>query len=271
MHLSLACIQMNCQNDMDANIRQASAYIKDAAAQGAKFVALPENAVFMSAGGEDLLANSYLQEEHPALPVFMELARSLDIWLLVGSLIVKVPHTHKLANRSLLLNPEGKIAAQYDKIHLYDVSVKDGETHQESKRIEAGNKAIVADTPWGKLGMTVCYDVRFPHLYRSLAKKGAQIITVPAAFTRYTGERHWHTLLRARAIENGCFIIAPAQTGSHPLGRLTYGHSLVIDPWGQVLMDAGETPGVTLCRIDMATVQQMRQQIPSLEHDRAFD
>jgi predicted amidohydrolase len=174
-------------------------------------------------------------------------------------------------NCSLLLDDKGEIAAQYDKIHLFDVTLKGGETYRESDRMEAGDTAVLATTPWGKLGMTICYDVRFPHLYRTLAKAGADFLSVPSAFTFTTGSAHWHSLLRARAIENGCYVIAPAQCGTHPGGRRTFGHSLIVDPWGAVIAEGSEDkPGVISAVIDTGKIAEAREMIPSLQHDREF-
>ncbi|MBU0800194.1 MAG: carbon-nitrogen hydrolase family protein, partial [Alphaproteobacteria bacterium] len=176
----------------------------------------------------------------------------------------------KIANRSLLFDAHGDIAAMYDKIHLFDVDLPTGEKHRESDVVEPGTRAVVADTPWGGVGMTICYDVRFAYLYRALAQQGAKIITVPAAFTVPTGRAHWETLLRARAIETGSYIIAPAQCGSHQGGRATYGHSLVVSPWGEVIADGGDAPGITVATLDMNAVDTVRNAIPALTHDREF-
>jgi len=194
----------------------------------------------------------------------------LGVWLLIGSLAIKVSDT-KTANRSFLIDPKGGIAAQYDKIHLFDVDLPSGETYRESNTVAGGNRAILAETSWGRLGMTICYDLRFPHLYRALAKAGAFLLTVPSAFTETTGKAHWHTLLRARAIENGAFVVAPAQGGTHANGRKTYGHSLIVAPWGEVLAEAGTDPCVIVAEIDSARVTDARTRVPSLKHDRDFD
>lgn len=270
MKFIAACVQLNSGNNMNANIQTASNLIKEAIAQGADFISLPENAIFMSATPEELFANAYFTEEHPALKAFSELAKQYGKWLLIGSIAVKLNNETKLANRSILINPEGKIAAHYDKIHLFDSNITGGETHKESDRFIAGFEPVTTQTPWGKIGMTICYDVRFPQLHRHLAKNGAGVITAPAAFTYFTGKPHWHVLLRARAIETGSYIIAAAQTGFHPSGRQTYGHSLIIDPWGEVLCDAGEDVRIVTAEIDMEKVTFTRKQMPSLEHDRMF-
>jgi predicted amidohydrolase len=270
MKFTASCIQVNSQNNMAANIQTAINLLERASEQGADFIALPENVAFMSKMPEELYANSYFVQSHPALSAFKDAAKKYGKWILVGSLAIKITEEAKLANRSFLINPQGELANYYDKIHLFDTSIKGGETHKESDRFVSGNSAVCSLTPWGEMGMTICYDVRFPHLYRHLAKNGAAFITVPAAFTQFTGQAHWHVLLRARAIETGCYIIAPAQTGTHPSGRKTYGHSLIINPWGDILADGGEGVGVITAQIDIDKVTEIRQQMPSLEHDRAF-
>lgn len=274
--INVACLQTNTTDDMAANIAAIGAMVQDAAAQGSQLIALPENA-FLMAIGERFHAQVYMPEQHPALAAAQGWAKELGVWILLGSIAVKTTSHQSLAtshqkylNRSYLLSPTG-IAAQYDKIHLFDVSVPGGESHQESARFEAGGKAVLAETPWGKLGMTICYDVRFPQLYRSLAQAGVDILSVPAAFTRFTGEKGgWHVLNRARAMETGCFVIAPAQCGTHAGGRQTYGHSLIINPWGDILAEAGEVPGIITAEIDLAKVAETRQIMPSLSHDREF-
>ena len=266
----IACVQLNSQNDLEANIVRACNFITQAHQQGANVVTLPENVAFMGKNKDELLAHSFRETQHPALAAFKTLAASLRVWILVGSLPIIIPNNPKRTNRSFLIAPDGKIHARYTKIHLYDVSVEGGESHQESLLFTPGKTASVISTPFGKLGMTICYDVRFPHLFRRLAQKGAQLITVPSAFTSYTGKAHWHVLLRARAIETASYIIAPAQVGTHPSGRSTYGHSLIIDPWGTVLADGGEREGVVLADIDLDYVTRIRQQLPSLHLQSSF-
>lgn len=268
MTYTTACIQVNAQADMQENIAKASRFIREAQKEGAVCVALPENVALMAHNAEELIANSYESEEHPALRAFQSLAAELQIELLIGSLAVKLPNSNKLANRSFYLGNDGTIIAQYDKIHLYDVDVKGGERHQESARYQGGNQAVLVERPWATIGMTICYDLRFPYLYRQLAKAGAEVLTVPSAFTYTTGQAHWHVLLRARAIETGSFVIAPAQVGSHPANRRTYGHSLIIDPWGEVLADAGDAEGWIVAELDLNRVKQVRTSLPSLQHDR---
>jgi predicted amidohydrolase len=203
------------------------------------------------------------------LPVFSALAKELDIWLLIGSLAIKVSDT-KTANRSFLFAPDGSIKARYSKIHLFDVELASGEVYRESNTVAGGGEAVVAGTEWGTIGLTVCYDVRFPLLYRKLAQQGAFLFTVPSAFTVPTGAAHWHVLLRARAIENGAFVVAPAQGGLHASGRKTYGHSLIVSPWGDVLAEAGTDPGVIIADIDPELSKRARERVPNLQHDRLF-
>lgn len=266
--LRVACVQLTSGADLLENITKVGGMVERAVATGAKFVTTPENTFLIEESGKDRVF--YKQDEHPAVKASAEMARTHKVWLLIGSVAV-LSNSEKLTyNRSLLFNPEGEIVAHYDKIHLFDVEVGDGQTYRESSRILPGEKAVIAETPWAKLGMTICYDVRFPQLYRALAKSGAGIISVPAAFTQVTGEAHWHVLLRARAIETGCFIIAPAQTGTHAGNRKTYGHSLIIDPWGKILADGGTDEGIITADIDLNEVEKVRSKLPSLEHDREF-
>ena len=264
-----ACVQLCASDDVAANVRAASALIRAAHGEGATFIATPENTALMAPDAGAKLAKTFAEDADPALPVFRGLAAELGIWLLIGSLAIKVSET-KTANRSFLIAPDGAIATHYDKIHLYDVDLAGGECYRESSTVAGGHEAVIADLPFGRIGLTVCYDLRFPQLYRDLAQAGAFLLTVPAAFTATTGQAHWHVLLRARAIENGAFVLAPAQTGMHPGGRATFGHSLIVSPWGEILAEAGEVPGVILADIDPAAAAAARAQIPSLRHDRAF-
>jgi len=265
-----ACIQVNASNDMDDNIRAASALACDARAAGAELVVMPENVSMMEWGRANILAKALPEKEHKALAAFQELARETGLWLHTGSLAVFLPEEGKVANRSYFLSPEGEVVAQYDKIHMFDVDLGEGEVYRESATFAPGREAVLADSPWGKIGMTICYDLRFPHLFRSLAHAGADILTVPAAFTRITGKAHWHVLLRARAIETGCFVLAPAQCGEHAGGRQTFGHALIVSPWGAILADAGEQPGYIMASLDLDQVAEARGKVPSLSHDRAF-
>ncbi len=266
---TVACVQVNASNDMDANIKIASQFVREAAGKGAQLVLLPENVVMMESGRANTLAKAHVEAEHPALVAFTALAKELKIWLHCGSLAIK-QENGKLANRTFMLNPAGERVALYDKIHMFDVNLGGGEQYNESATFNAGEKAELVDLPWGKLGLTICYDVRFPQLYRQLAQAGADFLTIPAAFTQTTGEGHWHVLLRARAIETGCYVFAPAQTGTHPGNRQTFGHALIIDPWGRVLRDAGKDPGVICAKIDPAMVAETRAKIPSLGLNAKF-
>jgi predicted amidohydrolase len=264
-----ACIQLRSSDDVAENIRETVRLVREAAARGASFIATPENTTLMAPDGGAKLAQSFDEANDPALPVFSALAKELNVWLLIGSVAIKVSDS-KTANRSFLFAPDGEVAARYSKIHLFDVALASGEVYRESNTVAGGGEAVVADTALGTIGLTICYDVRFPQLYRRLAQKGAFLFTVPSAFTVPTGEAHWHVLLRARAIENGAFVIAPAQGGLHANGRKTYGHSLIISPWGEVLAEAGTDPGVIMAEIDPTLSQQARAKVPNLQHDRAF-
>jgi predicted amidohydrolase len=268
--LKLACVQLRSGDDVMENVRATAALVRDAHKAGAQFIATPENTTLMAPDGGAKLEKSFTERDDPAIPVFANLAEELGAWLLIGSLAVKVGDGTKTANRSLLFGPNGRIEARYDKIHLFDVNLPSGETYRESNTVAPGGAAVVASLPWGRLGLSVCYDLRFPHLYRTLAKAGAEILTVPSAFTETTGSAHWHILLRARAIENGCFVMAPAQGGLHANGRRTYGHSLIIGPWGDILAEGGIDPGVVMADIDLDEIASARARLPSLHHDRPF-
>jgi predicted amidohydrolase len=264
-----ACIQLRSSDDVADNIRATSALVREAAAGGARFIATPENTNIMAQDGRAKMAATFAEAQDPGLPVFAELAKELHVWLLIGSLHIKVSET-KTVNNSYLFAPDGSIAARYTKIHLFDVTVASGESYRESSTVEAGHRAVVAGTEFGPIGLSVCYDLRFPQLYRSLAQKGAFAFTIPSSFTVPTGDAHWHVLLRARAIENGAFVIAPAQGGTHVNGRKTYGHSLIVSPWGEVLAEAGTDPGVIYADIDPKLSKQAREKVPSLQHNRNF-
>jgi predicted amidohydrolase len=265
----LACVQVNAGNQMAANIEAAAGFACAAQDDGADLVAFPECVAMMEMGRDAVLAQARPEESHPALAAFRELARDLKVWLLGGSLSVRLPGD-KVANRSFLIDSDGEILARYDKIHMFDVDLEDGESYRESATYQPGAAAVLAETPWGRLGMTVCYDLRFPGLYRDLAHAGATMLAVPSAFTRPTGQAHWEVLLRARAIENAAYVFAPAQCGEHPHGRLTHGHSLIVDPWGTVLADGGDEPGYIIAEIDPAKVDDARRSLPSLTHDRPY-
>lgn len=264
-----ALVQMCSGRDVARNVRDAVQLIKDAAGRGAAYIQTPENTALMELERDRLFAAVAPETNNGALQAFADAARDIKRWLHIGSLAVKVDGD-KLANRSFLIAPDGTVAARYDKIHMFDVDLGNGEVYQESANYAAGSDAVVYPSPWGRLGFSICYDIRFPQLYRTLAKGGAQFIAVPAAFTRVTGEAHWHTLLKARAIESEAFVLAAAQCGMHENGRETFGHSLAVSPWGQVLADGGREPGVVTADIDFAILDDMRRRIPSLTHDRPF-
>ena len=266
---TVACVQTNSAREFKPNVVTASALVRQARDAGADFVLLPENVSMLEPISRLLKEKALPEETHPALSAFRDLAHETGVWLLIGSLAIKVPDG-RVANRSLLVDPQGAVVARYDKIHMFDVDLGSGESYRESATIAPGATAVVAETPWGPLGMSVCYDLRFPHLYRRLAQLGAAFLSIPAAFTRTTCRAHWHILQRARAIENGAFVFAPAQTGTHAEGRQTYGHSLIVDPWGTILADAGEEPGLILAEIDPDQVTEARSRVPSLTHDRPF-
>ncbi len=262
--------QMTTGSDVAANLEVASKLIREAVAAGANYVQTPEITTLMETDRAKLFVATRPEEGNPAIAHFRSLARELKIWLHVGSMGVAIS-PEKIANRALLISPEGVVTARYDKIHMFDVDLPNGEKYRESRNFAPGATAVLADLPWGKLGLTICYDMRFPGLYRALAHAGATMIAVPAAFTVPTGKAHWHTLLRARAIETQCFVFAAAQAGTHANGRQTYGHSLVISPWGEILAEAdGVHPTVITADIDMALVDEARSRVPSLTHDRTF-
>ena len=268
-------VQLTVSDDPAANLPETLALVRAAVAGGAGFVLTPECTNALSSNRARQRALLRHEDDDPTLAALRDAAAGAGIWLLAGSLgLLTEDADGRFANRSFLIGPDGAIAARYDKIHMFDVNVSETEVYRESSAYRPGTKAVLADTPFGRIGMTVCYDLRFPHLYRRLAKAGAEILTVPAAFNHITGAAHWETLLRARAIETGCYVLAPAQTGFHPeqdgKGRRTHGHSLAIAPWGEILSDAGTEPGVTFADLDLAEVARARDRIPSLSHDRDF-
>ena len=265
----LACVQVQAGNDLAENVAVAADVARAARAAKADFIALPECVSMMELGRRNVLAGARGEDDHPALAAFRALADELGVWLLAGTLTIRLAGD-RVANRCFLIDDAGRITARYDKIHMFDVDLEGGESYRESETYRPGTEAVLAETPWGLLGMTVCYDVRFPGLYRELAQAGATLLAVPSAFTRPTGRAHWEVLLRARAIENGAFVFAPAQCGEHPRGRTTWGHSLIVDPWGEVLADGGETPGFVAADIDPARALKARAAVPSLTHDRAY-
>jgi predicted amidohydrolase len=268
-----ALLQLTSSDDPAENLATVRAHLREAAAGGARLALTPEVTNCISGSRDRQLAVLRPEAEDPTLAGLREEAAALGLWLLIGSLALKTDDPDgRFANRSFLIGPDGAVAARYDKIHMFDVDVSATEVWRESARFRPGARAVVADTPFARIGMSVCYDLRFPYLYRRLAQAGAQILTVPAAFTPPTGEAHWEVLLRARAIECGAFVLAPAQTGQHRATegppRRTHGHSLAVAPWGEVLADAGTAPGLTFVDLDLGRVDEARRRIPSLKHDR---
>ncbi len=268
-------VQLTVGDDPAANLPETLALVRVAAAGGAGFILTPECTNCLSSSRSHQTAIFAFEARDATLAALQAEAKSLGVWLLIGSLgLLTGDDDGRFANRSFLIAPDGGIRARYDKIHMFDVDVSPTESYRESAGYRPGDRAVLADTPMGRIGLTVCYDVRFPNLYRRLAQAGAQVLTVPAAFNHLTGAAHWETLLRARAIETGCYVLAPAQTGFHPeshgKGRRTHGHSLVVAPWGEVLADGGTEPGVSFAEIDLAAVVAARARVPSLTHDRKF-
>jgi predicted amidohydrolase len=253
-----------------SNLDAAARLIVEAKDAGAEYVLTPEMTNLLEVKRERLFAAIAPEETDASLAAFRELARRLGILLHIGSLAIRLS-PERAANRSFLIDRTGDILARYDKIHMFDVDLAGGESYRESRTYRPGDLAVAADLPWGRLGLTVCYDLRFPALYRALAEAGSSFLAVPSAFTKQTGAAHWHVLNRARAIENGAFIFAAAQAGRHENGRETFGHSLVVDPWGQILAEAGEEPGIILAAIDPARVSEARAKVPSLLHGRRFE
>jgi deaminated glutathione amidase len=271
-----ALLQLTSSDDPAENLRQVRDLLAQATADGAGYALTPEVTNCVSSSRTHQNAVLQLEQDDPTLAGLRDAAAKHGLWLTIGSLALKTQDPDgRFANRQFLIDPSGDIVARYDKIHMFDVDVTAEETYRESDGYRPGSRASVADTPFAKLGLSICYDVRFPYLYRALAQAGAQVITVPAAFSYVTGQAHWHTLLRARAIETGCFILAPAQTGQHSASRgqqrRTFGHSLAVAPWGEVLSDAGTSHSVTCIDLDTEKVAQARRRVPSLTHDRTFD
>jgi len=265
-----AMIQMRSGLVPAANVEAAVRLIGEAKSAGADYVLTPEMTNIMEVKRERLFSTIVDEDADASLATFRELARKLAIYLHIGSLAVKLS-AERAANRSFLITPKGDIAARYDKIHMFDVDLGNGESYRESRSYRPGESAVISDLPWGRLGLTVCYDLRFPALYRALAEAGATMLAIPSAFTKQTGEAHWGVLMRARAIENGCFVFAAAQGGKHENGRETFGHSIIVDPWGRILAEGGAEPGVVMAEIDLAEVSKARSRIPSLQHGRRFE
>ncbi|MGJ4941310.1 carbon-nitrogen hydrolase family protein [Bradyrhizobium sp. HKCCYLS1011] len=264
-----ALVQMRTGLLPEPSLAQGTRLIREAAAQGAQYVQTPEVSNMMQLNRTALFEHLKFEAADPSLKAYRALAKELKIHLHIGSLALRFSD-EKAVNRSFLIGPEGDILASYDKIHMFDIDLPGGESYRESSNYQPGETAVISDLPWGRIGLTICYDLRFPALYRALAESGASFISVPSAFTRKTGEAHWHTLLRARAIETGCFVFAAAQCGLHENKRETFGHSLIVDPWGEVLAEGGVEPGVVLARIDPSRVETARKAIPSLQHGRRF-
>jgi len=265
-----AMIQMRSGLKPGANIDDAARMIGEAKSAGADYVLTPEMTNILAAKREQLFAAVVEEEPDASLAALRELARKLGIYVHIGSLAIKIS-PDRAANRSFLVDPKGDIVARYDKIHMFDVDLADGESYRESRNYRPGELAVLTDLPWGRLGLTVCYDLRFPALYRALAEAGSTMLAIPSAFTKQTGEAHWHVLMRSRAIENGCFVFAAAQGGRHENGRDTYGHSLIVDPWGRIIAEGDTEPGVVMAEIDPAQVASARARIPSLQHGRRFE
>ena len=266
----IALIQMRSGLEPAANLTAVLAGVDEAKRGGADYVLTPEMTNVLENKRERLFTKIFSEEHDPTLATMREVAAKLSIYIHLGSLAIKAS-PDKAANRSFLIDRKGDIAARYDKIHMFDVDLAGGESYRESSTYRPGELAVVADLPWGRLGLTVCYDLRFPALYRALAEAGASFLAIPSAFTKQTGEAHWHVLMRARAIENGCFVFAAAQGGKHEHGRETFGHSLVVDPWGKIIAEGGTEPGVIFAEIDPAEVAVARGRVPSLSHGRRFE
>jgi predicted amidohydrolase len=265
-----ALVQLRAGRAIPPNLDQAEALIRQAAKGGADYVQTPENTALMELEPERVLALAQPEAESVPLARLRALAAELGIWLHIGSLGIKIDAA-RVANRSYLIDPQGEIAARYDKLHMFDVDLAGGESYRESRYYGPGSKAVIAELPFGRLGLTICYDLRFPSLYRALATAGADLIAIPAAFTKQTGRAHWHVLVRARAIETGAFVLAATQGGLHENGRETFGHSMIVSPWGEILAEAGENPGVIFADIDPAASEQARARIPALKHGRDFE
>jgi deaminated glutathione amidase len=268
-NLTIALVQNRATADFAVNLDRCLSFAAEGARDGARFIALPEYFSGLRSDGPRIHPVAFPESEHPAIPAFAELARRNGATVLLGSLGV-LAADGRIFNRAYLLDPQGKVSGRYDKIHLFDIDMPDGTPVRESATIAPGSNAVLTKVAGVSIGLSICYDLRFPLLYRTLAQAGAEILTVPAAFTKATGEAHWHVLNRARAIENGCFVVSPCQWGELPGGALSYGHSLIVDPWGRVVVDGGEGEGVFTATIDLDLVAATRARIPSLQHDRNF-
>lgn len=268
--LRVACLQLCPGGDLEVNAQAALAMAREAIGSGARFLLLPEYAGVLHGSGRVMKETAREEALHPLLSALQALAKESGAWILIGSLTIPVEHG-RIANRSILISGAGEIVARYDKIHMFDATLRSGRTIRESSLYQPGHEAVLAATPWGKLGLSICYDLRFPYLYRALAEAGAVFLAVPSAFTAATGPLHWHALLRARAIENGCYVFAPATCGKHPGEHATYGRSLIVDPWGKVLADGGTEPGISYVDVDPAETARARSMLPSLNHTRSFE
>lgn len=267
--IEIACLQTRSMPTFEAALEEAMPLAEQAVETGAEFLFLPEYCGGLASLGSALVPPAAEEAAHPFLQAFIAFAAENEVWVMLGSIAVSGPDG-KIINRGFVIDNHGRIVSRYDKIHLFDVQISEHEVYRESTRVVAGGQAVIIDTPFGKIGHTICYDLRFPHLYRDLAKAGAEILCVPAAFVQKTGEAHWHVLNRARAIENGTFVLAPCAVGDIPGGGASYGHSLVVNPWGEVAADGGAKPGLVRTTIDLDEVATARQRIPSLNHDRTY-
>ena len=272
--MKVAALQLCASDDPVANLALTLTMVQRAAEAGAQFIATPEVTNCVSSSRRRQHEVLALQENDQTLAAMCAAAARLGVWISVGSLALKLPDDDRFTNRSFMIDPSGQIIAQYDKIHMFDVTLSETEQYRESDGYRAGGNAVIADTAFGKIGMTICYDIRFPHLYRRLAKSGASILLIPAAFAQPTGRAHWEVLLRARAIETGCFVIAAAQTGEHQTTqgrpRKTYGHSMIVSPWGEILADAGEDQGIIYADLDLSLVESTRARVPSILSNQSF-
>lgn len=268
--LKVSCIQHCAGADTDKNLAALEKLIGEAAEDGAQLICLPEYAACYGMSRGQLQVGAEPEERHPGLAALRGMAKQQGCWLLIGSIGIK-RDDGLINNRSYLIDDKGDIQARYDKIHLFDVDLDGGESYRESASIKPGDRAVLVDTPFGRLGLTICYDLRFPQLYRTLAKAGAEIIFIPAAFTRKTGSAHWHTMVTSRAIETGAYIVAPCQCGDVKGKLARYGHSLIVGPWGEVLADGGEDVGMVTAELDLANVEAARRKIPALTHDRLVE
>jgi predicted amidohydrolase len=272
--MKVAALQLCASDDPVANLAHTLSMVQQASEAGAQFITTPEVTNCVSSSRRRQNEVLALQENDQTLAAMCTAAARFGVWISVGSLALKLPDDDRFTNRSFMIDPSGQIVAQYDKIHMFDVTLSETEQYRESDGYRAGDHAVIADTAFGKIGMTICYDIRFPHLYRGLAKSGASILLIPAAFAQPTGRAHWEVLLRARAIETGCYVIAAAQTGEHQTSqrrpRKTYGHSMIISPWGEIMADAGEDLGIIYADLDLSLVESTRARVPSILSKQSF-